>query len=347
MQNPERSVIFQGPNVREIAPDNNLVRVGLTHKTLKEQVENGNVKNGLVVINTHGSTHKPPHCIQMENEAWQETHLIFATLAKSHAALKIQLFACYSSAACANEIVSKLPAGSFVGFYAPHAEVSRMEVAEKLIDKSLALKKQGISIEEILWSVAPFCKTTIAYRHPKLGFQFIELNFDYKTIKNQNDLLKKRYETLIHYNAFLEKIGLKFIDVKIINHINWFKDMWFMQIVIELTTSHVTRATAIDYLSSVTNDLKSHKMTLAGVQNSNLIDYFRAWRDENIRRGNSAENDNTIIQALEPLYTAATPTTSYSSLFPAANNSVQSQVPMLNSLAPPSETQTTPSAKVT
>lgn len=302
-----RAVIFQGPNVRDIVTDATVVHPEFTVENIETQINNNNIhQNGLVIINTHGRIDEElPHRVQLRNQnnSWIETRVVFTALTRSPHALTVQLYACFASAACTNDLVSRLPRGSLVGFYAPRNAVSRMEVSEKLIDKSLALKTQGLSMQEILWLTTPLFQTFIAYHHPQRGVQSIELPLDYRSIKNQGDLLVAKFASLRSYNIFLQNNELNPLSERIFHHLNWLKDMWFMQIVVELTTSPVRRYAAVAYLRDVADvTLKSHTMALASMPAKNLIDYFRAWRDENIRRGGSGENDQIIVQALEPLY---------------------------------------------
>lgn len=259
----------------------------------------------IFIINTHGDlSSNGSHTIEVQGGySWiyASTETFFLNFSNIQKPITVCLFSDYASAACTKQIVEKLPKGSIIGFYAPKKDVFHVDVSHKMINKFLTGVADGKSREEMLWQIAPFCQSHIAYHHPLLGFQSIELpsaSFDYQAISSTADLLTLKSASLHKYNEFLSENNLPIITPLLINQIHWYKDLWFMQMVMELCRPGMRQTQAISYLKDVNSDLLLHAMHLVDLQEaSHLLDYFLFYYHPK-----KAPHLQVVVESLEPVF---------------------------------------------
>jgi len=221
---------------------------------------------------------------------YEKLETLFSAIGRNlNKPITICVFACYAGAGCTNKIMEKLPAGSLVGFYNPKDKLGRMEVSQWQIHKLLDMWRAKDTLETMLWQITSHCQCFIAYKHPVVkSFRQIELptnnfndSFNYRTITSESALEKIRQISLARYNGFLrdntsDGRRLEAVNIDVAVHISHYKDLWFIQMVVPIAGND---SAAIQYLRTVTPELRNHKMSFAGIPLNNLEGYFKAWED--------------------------------------------------------------------
>lgn len=183
--------------------------------------------------------------------------------------IAVFLFACYASSACTKEIVELLPEGSFIGFFAPKNDISRMGVLQRIINETLIcyLKGEKSNIE-ILFEMMPCCQSFIAYNRPEGGgFRAIEFP-SYIEIRKANDVPLRIAQNFDRYISFLKENGC--FNEATPMHIN-------------PADKYKNRNDAVVYLKTVAPDLRSHHTMSFPESNIGVVNlkrYFEAWNDQ-------------------------------------------------------------------
>lgn len=307
-------------NVADNDPD--IRKMPLTRNINQIIGQFGNLE--LIIINTHGARNQEYSILFGDqtrdlslDTSWRPEPLrnLFLALGQINRPITVCLFACWAGLACTQNLVALLPNGSLIGFFTPRDEVGRMEVSQWLINHSISMWRNGEIRAKILWQITPHCQSFIAYKHhePPHVFQSKELPMDnfnsnvgYQLVTSENTLKTFRRISLTRYIDFLTQNNalpplLTNIDtlaeVNVQENVTLYKNLWFMQMVIELTSDPGRRQAALTYLHQrATNDLRLHTMQLANIPyRCNLTDYFLSYYYHN---NLNSRNDLDLFNAL-------------------------------------------------